>query len=98
MVWVVLLTIALVLLAWLAAVVFAVRGLFRRSIPQLAIVATCVGGLYVAYKLNYPDYSYRYRMQFSVLADEKEYTGASVIEVRWRGEPSVDPSRFLSYN
>ncbi|MBR1209883.1 hypothetical protein [Bradyrhizobium sp. JYMT SZCCT0180] len=51
----------------------------------LAFIATGV----VIFKLNFPTYSYRYRLQVSLSLDEKVYTGSSVIEVVWECGPKI---------
>src|ERR1700752_700564 len=53
----------------------------------LPVVIIAVG--VVAYKMAFPSYSYRYRLQISLSVDEKVYTGASVIEVTWNCGPEV---------
>jgi hypothetical protein len=55
----------------------------------IACAALFVSIPYLAYKLVYPDYTYRYRLELTLEVDGKPYTGSSVIEVRWIGGPSV---------
>jgi hypothetical protein len=66
---------------------------FTRFVIGLAFV---LGALYLGYKVKYPDYSYRYRLELTLEVDGKRYTGSSVIEVKWTGEPSIYP--FGNYN
>jgi hypothetical protein len=53
-----------------------------------ALLAIGIVG-YTAFKLSFPTYSYRYRLQISLSVDEKVYTGSSVIEVTWECGPKV---------
>jgi hypothetical protein len=55
----------------------------------LAILLGVVVAVYAVYKLNFPTYSYRYRLQLAVELDGKVHTGSSVIEVRWDCGPHV---------
>lgn len=48
-----------------------------------------VVAVYAVYKLNFPTYSYRYRLEMSLSVGEKVYTGSSVIEVRWSCGPKL---------
>lgn len=52
-------------------------------------IAFGIGILFAAYKLNYPDYIYRYRLNLTIEVDGQPRTGSSVIEVRWIGGPSI---------
>jgi hypothetical protein len=58
----------------------------------LAISAAIIAVAVVTYKVNYPTYSYRYRLQISLSIDEKVHTGSSVIEVVWGCGPKVADS------
>jgi hypothetical protein len=60
-----------------------------RILKRIIFAALCVGVPYFAYKLIYPDYTYRYRLELTLALDGKPYTGSSVIEVRWVGGPSI---------
>jgi hypothetical protein len=67
----------------------------------LGIIAICVVGLIVGlvawYKITYPSYTHRYRLSITVDIDGKAYTGSSVIEVRWIGQPTLgEASPFVS--
>jgi hypothetical protein len=44
---------------------------------------------FAAYKLSFPTYAYRYRLELALSVDEKIYTGSSVIEVVWRCGPKI---------
>ena len=54
------------------------------------------GILITAYKLQFPDYPYKYRLVLVMQVDGKVYSGTSVIEVVWRGQPSL--SDVVSYS
>lgn len=58
-------------------------------IKWLAFAGLLVGAAYFAYKLKYPDYVYRYRLELTLEVGGKAHTGSSVIEVRWIGGPSI---------
>jgi len=49
-----------------------------------AVLALVIVALVVAYKMTFPTYSYRYRLQLTLEMDGKAYPGSSVIEVNWR--------------
>lgn len=51
----------------------------------LAIIAVAV----LAYKTAYPTYSHRYRLTIAIEIDGQTYTGSSVIEARWVGQPTL---------
>jgi hypothetical protein len=55
----------------------------------LAILLAFIAAGVVIFKLNFPTYSYRYRLQVSLALDEKVYTGSSVIEVAWECGPKI---------
>ncbi|KJC53278.1 hypothetical protein [Bradyrhizobium sp. LTSP857] len=55
----------------------------------LAVMLGVVVAVYAAYKLNFPTYSYRYRLEISLSVDQIVYTGSSVIEVTWECGPHV---------
>ena len=59
-------------------------------VKWLAALLVGFAGLYGLYKLTYPDYTYRYRLQLSLEVDGKIHTGSSVIEVTWRGGPNIE--------
>lgn len=52
------------------------------------LIAIAVAG-YAIFKLTFPSYSYRYRLQISLSIDEKVHTGSSVIEVTWECGPKI---------
>lgn len=54
-----------------------------------AVLLTVVVAVFAVYKVNFPTYSYRYRLQISLSVEEKVYTGSSVIEVNWSCGPKV---------
>ena len=48
-------------------------------------------------KLAYPTYTHRYRLAVTIEANGQSYSGSSVIQVRWIGQPKFgDASPFLS--
>jgi hypothetical protein len=53
----------------------------------LGAIAAALVGLYVAFNIAYPTYTYRYRLTITVEIDGKIHTGSSVIEVSFRGQP-----------
>jgi hypothetical protein len=55
----------------------------------LAVLLAVVVAVYAVYKLNFPTYSYRYRLEISLSVDEKVHTGSSVIEVTWGCGPKM---------
>jgi hypothetical protein len=55
----------------------------------LAILGAIVAVVVVIYKVNFPTYSYRYRLQLSLAVDGKVHTGSSVIEIVWGCGPKV---------
>jgi hypothetical protein len=62
----------------------------------VVIAAVVIAGV-IAFKLTFPSYSYRYRLQISLSVDEKVYTGSSVIEVTWNcGPPITGLGRCIS--
>lgn len=50
-------------------------------------IAVLIGGAIAWYKINYPTYTYRYRMTVEVEDDGKVHIGSSVIEVRINMQP-----------
>jgi len=52
------------------------------------LIAIAVAG-YAIFKLTFPSYPYRYRLQISLSIDDKVYTGSSVIEVTWECGPKI---------
>jgi hypothetical protein len=64
-------------------------SLGNRIMKWIACAALFVSIPYLAYKIIYPDYSYRYRLELTLEVDGKPYTGSSVIEVKWVGGPSI---------
>src|SRR5882762_2177881 len=71
---------------------FSTRGtqLMRRA-GIVVTVAVClvalIGGAIAWLKINYPTFSYRYRLTLSIEIDGKVDTGASIIEIIWKGGP-----------
>jgi hypothetical protein len=61
----------------------------NRAVKWITLAAFLVGIPYFVYKLKYPDYVYRYRLELTLEVDGTSYTGSSVIEVRWIGGPSI---------
>jgi hypothetical protein len=57
----------------------------------LGIFIAVIVGLYVAYKLIYPTYTYRYRMTVEIDVHGETKTGTSVIEVRLSKQPRFLP-------
>jgi len=53
----------------------------------VAIIALLIGGPIVWWKINYPTYSYRYRMTVEVEVDGKVQSGSSVIQVKVNKQP-----------
>lgn len=51
------------------------------------VVALAIGGVIAWWKINYPTYTYRCRMNVEVLVDGAVRSGASVIEVRIDKQP-----------
>jgi hypothetical protein len=69
---------------------FASSDAMRRIGKVITYVAVVLAVAYVAFKLKYPDYTYRYRLQLSIEVDGKIHTGSSVIEVVWNGGPNLE--------
>jgi hypothetical protein len=44
---------------------------------------------YTAFKMTFPSYSYRYRLQLSLTVNDKTYRGSSVIQVNWECGPPI---------
>jgi hypothetical protein len=61
----------------------------RRILRWATLAALFIAVSYLTYKLIYPDYTYRYRLELTLEIDGKPYTGSNVIEVRWIGGPSI---------
>jgi len=61
----------------------------RGCLTTLLVFALCVGALVAAYKFNYRDYGYRYRLTVNIEIDGKLHSGSSVIEVKWLGGPVI---------
>jgi hypothetical protein len=55
----------------------------------LGILLALIVAVVVIYKVNFPTYSYRYRLQVSLSVDDKVYTGSSVIDVVWECGPKI---------
>lgn len=55
----------------------------------LAILAAIIAVAGVIFKVNFPTYTYRYRLQLSLAIDGKVHTGSSVIEVGWGCGPKI---------
>jgi hypothetical protein len=55
----------------------------------LGILLALIIAVVAIYRINFPTYSYRYRLQLTVSVDEKLYTGSSVIEVVWKCGPQI---------
>jgi hypothetical protein len=57
----------------------------------VAILAVCIvaiiGGAIAWLKIKYPTFSYRYRLTLALEIDGKVHTGASIVEVIWKGGP-----------
>jgi len=51
----------------------------------LALIVAAV----VLFKVNFPTYSYRYRLQLSLFVDGQVHTGSSAIEVVWECGPKI---------
>ena len=47
------------------------------------VLALVIAAAVLAYKLAFPTYSYRYRLQLTLEIEGQAYTGSSVIEVNW---------------
>lgn len=56
---------------------------------RLAALTAVVVAVYAVYRLTFPSYSYRYRLQVSLSLEDQVYTGSSVIEVRWSCGPKL---------
>jgi|SRR5262245_11109080 len=68
----------------------------RKLGTAIGSVVLFAGMLITAYKLQFPDYRYRYRLALLMQVDGKVYSGTSVIEVVWRGQASI--SDVVSYS
>jgi hypothetical protein len=55
----------------------------------LAVFVALIAVVYVAFKTNFPTYTYRYRLQVALSIDEKVHAGSSVIEVVWKCGPKI---------
>jgi hypothetical protein len=55
----------------------------------LAVFVALIAVVYAAFKINFPTYTYRYRLQVALSIDEKVHTGSSVIEVVWKCGPKI---------
>ncbi|TPQ39934.1 hypothetical protein C2U70_06285 [Bradyrhizobium guangdongense] len=55
----------------------------------LAAILAAVIAVYAVYALNFPSYSYRYRLEISLSVEDRVHTGSSVIEVRWSCGPKL---------
>lgn len=55
----------------------------------VAFIALLIGGAIVWWKINYPTYSYRYRLTLAIEIDGKVHAGSSVIEIVWGGGPEI---------
>jgi hypothetical protein len=63
----------------------------------LGLLAVIIAAGVIAYKMAFPSYSYRYRLQISLSVDGKVHTGSSIIEVTWScGPPISGLGRCLS--
>ena len=68
----------------------------RRLGKFLLFSALFVGAVVAAYKFAFPTYTHRYRLVVTIQIDDRSYTGSSVIEVRWIGQPKFgDASPFI---
>jgi hypothetical protein len=61
----------------------------RRLGKFLLFVALFVGAVVAAYKIAFPTYTHRYRLVVTIQIDDRSYTGSSVIQVRFIGQPSI---------
>lgn len=52
-------------------------------------VALLIGGAIAWWKIEYPTYSYRYRLTLAIEINGKVHTGSSVIEIVWGGGPEI---------
>lgn len=59
------------------------------SMKWLAALVAVVVASYAVYKLNFPTYSHRYRLEMSLAIEGKVHTGSSVIEVNWSCGPKL---------
>jgi hypothetical protein len=55
-----------------------------RTMKWLATLLALIVAVFIAYKLSFPTYSYRYRLELALSVDGKIHTGSSVIEVTWQ--------------
>ncbi len=59
----------------------------------LGVIAVClaavIGGAVAWCQINYPTYTYRYRLTLALEVDGKLHTGSSVIEISWVGQPYI---------
>lgn len=60
-----------------------------RIMKWFGIFALFLIAIVVVFKVNFPTYSYRYRLQIALSVDEKIYSGSSVIEVAWECGPKI---------
>ena len=51
------------------------------AMKSLVALLTVVCLAFALYKVNFPTYSYRYRLQLSIEVDGRPHTGSSVIQV-----------------
>jgi len=58
-------------------------------VKWLALLLAAIGLVFVLYKVSFPTYSYRYRLQISLSIGGKIHTGSSVIEVKWGCGPLI---------
>jgi hypothetical protein len=67
-----------------------------RALATTSIVCVLLFGAAVAaYKIVYPNYTYRYRLTVAIEIDGKVHSGSSVIEVTWSGGPEFgDVGRY----
>jgi hypothetical protein len=62
----------------------------NRTLRGVIITVLVIGVSYFTYKVKYPDYTFRYRLELTLEIDGIPYTGSSVIEVQWIGGPSIE--------
>ena len=60
-------------------------------------IALLIGGAIAWWKINYPTYTYRYRMTVEVEENGKLHTGSSVIEVRIATQPHIGPALYVAH-
>ena len=56
-----------------------------RILRRIIFAALCIGVPYFAYKLIYPDYTYRYRLELTLELDGKPYTDPLVVAAHQNG-------------